>query len=557
MNLRDYQNDLVGSIVQQWDSGTDSTLAVLYTGGGKTVCFADLIRKVQPKRALVLAHREELIYQACHKIKAVTGFECEIEMAGQRASTNLFHNSPVVVATVQTLISGQRMQKFRPTDFGVIICDEAHHYVSPSFVRVLDYFRQNPAMRIAGFTATPKRADETALGKVFKSVAYTEDILDGIKKGWLCDVTQQFVQVSSLDYSHIKTVAGDFNSAQLKAVMEAEENIAGVCQPALEVLYGLPPHTLKEIPVPDWRAYIEQLKRTPRRAIMFTVSVAQAEASAGLFNRVVPHLAEWVCGKTDKIKRKEILDRFSKGETHVVMNCGVLTEGYDNPAVEVIFMARPTKSESLYRQMVGRSTRTLPGVVDGIETAEARKEAIAKSAKPFCRIIDFSGNSGRHRLISCMDILGGKMTDEAKAKAIAKAKAEGKPVRVSVALTNAEVACEEERKAKAERQRIYEEARKKHLVPKSHYGMRDVNPFERLGIAPASGRVRYGTGKPASEKQIKFLRRFMRGVVPHPERLSAGEAGRLIGEKMAKWEGNNSEKLAAKDVHEYLAGGIQ
>src|SRR5438445_12462575 len=163
--------------------------------------------------------------------------------------------------------------------------------------------------------------------------------------------------------------------------MEAKKNVEGVCHPTLEVIYVLEPKTLTSIQLTQWREYLQALGRQPRRTIVFTVSVAQAENCCNLLNGVVPGIAEWICGKTPHDEREGTLSRFAKGDTSVVVNCGVLTEGYDNPAVEVIIMARPTKSRSLYTQMVGRSTRPIPGLVDLFPIAEERKSAIMASAK--------------------------------------------------------------------------------------------------------------------------------------------------------------------------------
>lgn len=522
--LRDYQKESVSSIIAQWRT-VRSTLLVLYTGGGKTIIFADLIHQCQPKRTLVIAHREELIFQAKHKIEDSTGILCDVEMADLAASTYLYEKKPVVIATVQTLVSGRtkkRMERFNPMDFGLIIIDECHHSTASTYRKILDYFiAGNPDIKIAGFTATPQRSDKEALGQIFESVAARFDILDGIESGWLCDITQQFVSVGTLDYSHIKTVAGDLNQSQLASVMEAEENIAGVCQPSLEVIYGLPPKTLTAIPVPEWTDYLSKLNKAPRRTIVFTASVAHAEACCNIFNRAMPNIAEWVCGKTAKQTRREMLLRFSTGETPVMVNCGVLTEGYDNPHVEVIVMGRPTKSETLYRQMVGRSTRPLPGVVDGPETSELRKGAIAASAKPFCRIIDFVGNSGKHKLVSCMDILGGKISEQAKDRAVGKAKEEGKPVRVSRALSKAEVDLDHERMEKAKERKRQEEARKAYLVPKSNFTHQNISPFE-LGqlMKNSSGKSR--DGRQFSEPQKKRL--LMNGVDPNAVNYRQGQA---------------------------------
>lgn len=532
VTLRDYQMASVEAIINQWKT-VQSTLLVMATGLGKTIVFADLIRRMQPKRALVFAHREELIFQAREKIEGTTGLKCDLEMADQYARSDLFGKAPVVIATIQTLTSGRgekRFHRFKPTDFDIIICDESHHSTSRTYVQVFDYWKLNPNCKFAGFTATPHRTDKQALGQIYQSVAARFDIQDGIDGGWLCPITQFFVPVSTLDYSHIEEMrTGDFNPAQLAAVMEAEENIAGVCQPSLEVIFALPPHSLDNIPVPQWNDYLKSLNKVPRRTIVFTASVLQAELCCNIFNRAFPDIAQWVCGETNKDKRRTLLDQFQTGETPVMMNCGVLTEGYDNPHVEVIIMARPTKSETLYRQMVGRSTRPLPGIVDGPPTAVERKAAIRASQKKYCRIIDFVGVTGDHHLINCSDILGGNRTPEVRARAMADMVASGRPQVVSQAMDKAEVDIETEKRLKAEQRRREEEAKKAHLVPKSKFSMKEVNPFSLENTFKSTSAPK--PKRTLTEKQFNLLVR--NGY--DPTRMPIYLALKKIGEIGAKW----------------------
>lgn len=509
---------------------------MLATGLGKTIIFAHVIKTMQPRRALVLAHREELIWQAREKVSKVTGLRCEIEMAGWKASTDLFHKTPVVISTVQTQM--KRMARFRPTDFGLLIIDEAHHSTAKSYRKIIDYYRTNENLKVLGVTATPDRADQQALGQVFDSVAFRYDILDAIEHGWLVDVTQQFCSVGSLDFSHVRTTAGDLNGSDLAMVMEAERNIQGVCHPTLEILYGLDPHSLDTVPVPEWGQFLGNLNRVPRRTIVFTVSVAQAEACCNILNRAVPGIAEWVCGKTNKDIRRATLQRFASGQTPVVVNCGVLTEGFDNPAVEVIIMARPTKSRSLYCQMIGRSTRTLPGIVDSLDTEGARKQAINTSQKPFCRIIDFVGNSGRHKLMTAIDVLGGKVSEDIVARTLKRVQKDGKPVRVCRALTNEEIKKAEEIRAAAERARLAAEARKLSLIARSKFTHRTVNPFDKHDNMPKPSINGGRTGHLLSEKQKNVLRK----AGYDPAQLEYGYAKILVGKILDKWFPNRDKE---------------
>jgi superfamily II DNA or RNA helicase len=531
MKPRNYQESSISGIHEAFKTHT-STLLVLPTGGGKTIVFAHIIKDFQPARAMVLAHRNELIVQAREKIHAVTGLPIEIEKADLVASTSLFHRCPIVVSSIQTQIAGgknfRRYRRFKPEDFGLLIIDEAHHAASKSWREVIAYYRQNPNLKVLGVTATPDRSDKKALGEIFESVAFDYGILDAIHDAWLVDITQQYVAVNSLDFSHVRTTAGDLNEGDLAKVMEAEENIQGVCQPSLEVMFALPPKKLSEIPVPEWREYLAGLNRVPRRTIVFTVSVAQAEQCANVFRRAITGV-EWVCGKTNKDDRSAILKKFQTGEVHAVMNCGVLLEGFDNPGVELIVMARPTKSRALYAQAVGRSTRPLAGIVDGLATPEERRAAIAASPKPFARILDFVGNSGKHKLISCPDILGGHVSDEAAERAKKVALEGGKPVRIQVTMTNAQADIEREKREAADRARAAAEARKAALLAKVDYSAQNVDAFN-AGHSFNSNSTHTKDGQPLSEKVAAILRRI--GI--DPARITKSQSRGILAKYFSK-----------------------
>lgn len=506
MILRDYQLAARTAILDQFKE-VDSTLAVLPTGAGKTVLFADLMRCFFPRRSIIVAHRRDLIFQARDKIQAVTGLPTEIEMAEYQANgaTDLFKRVPVIISTVQTLCGGGdgggRIGKFDPMQFGLLVCDESHHSVSPQWKRIISYFRTNPKLKVLGVTATPDRADEEALGQIFETVAFDYELLDAIHDGWLVDVQQQMVN-TTIDYSSIRTTAGDLNGADLAAVLEAEKALHEIAGPTIEIIGN-------------------------RRTLCFTSSVKHAEQLAQIFNRHRPGMASWVCGKTDKDERAKINADFHAGRLQVLCNCGTHTEGFDSPGVEVVAMARPTKSRSLYAQMVGRSTRPLPGVVDQLADATERRAAIAASAKPHCLVIDFVGNAGRHKLITSADILGGKVSEEAVERAITIAKRTGRPVPMSDLLSEQE----EEIKKEREQKRLEEEARKSRLIARAKYSVQTVNPFDVLHISPAKPRG-WDTGKQLSEKQRAFLRRS--GI--DPDALSFTQAKQLIGEIIGRFD---------------------
>ena len=564
MILRPYQSAASDAIFKEWQEN-DSTLVVMPTGGGKTILFADVIRRVFPRRALVIAHREELIFQARDKIERVTGLSADVEMGDYRAEGGLFGQARVVVSTVQTQCSGGdgggRMAKFDPQGFGVLIIDEAHHATSPSYRRVIDYYRTNPALKVLGVTATPDRADEAALGQVFQSVAFDYEVLDAIHDGWLVPIEQQMVHVEGLDYSSIRTTAGDLNGADLAAVMEAEKNLQQMASASLAILQkieerrGFPSAPQQNVLTPPPSSGLRPPSPTPvgegpcgarptyrPRALVFTASVKAAELTAEIFNRHRPDMASWVSGRTEREERRRVLADFAAGKVQVVCNCGVLTEGFDDPGVEVVIMGRPTKSRSLYSQMVGRSTRPLPGVVDGPETAEARRAAIAASAKPSCLVVDFVGNAGRHKLVTSADILGGSVSDEAIELAASRAAQTRGPVNMSGALDEAEAELARQR----EEARQAEAARRARLVATARFTTQAVDPFDVLHMDPVKARG-WDTGRQLTEKQRSLLAK--QGI--NPDGISFSEGKQLIAELFRRWDGKLCSFKQAKVLRRY------
>src|SRR6266576_1982722 len=478
-HLRDYQREAVEAVFEEWKTH-NSTLIVQATGLGKTILAAEIIRRCQPKRTLFLAHRAELIYQAKEKIEQFTGLECGIEMAFERSDRGLFQRTPVVVSSVQTQYANGNARVFKPDAFGLLVVDEAHHYVAPAFRRIIDHYRQNPNLKVLGLTATPNRTDEAALGEIFESCAHKYEIIDGVQHGYLVDIKQLFVPVSGLDYSHVRTTCGDLNQKDLQAVMEQEETIQGMIQPIMEISWTVPQYSLSKLTVDQWGEFLKTNGKA-RKSIVFCASVVQAKMFSNIINRAIPNSASWVSESTPKPELKQLLHELATGDClHTICNVGILTEGYDNPTVEIIIQARPTESLVVYTQQIGRATRSLPGVIDGLNTVEARREAIVKSSKPFCTIVDFVGNSGKHKLISSADVLGGEASEDVIERAKKKAQDSAKPENISDLLQKSleEIAAE---KAEKERQ---EEARKARLVAKSQYATHAVSPFEATGLTP-------------------------------------------------------------------------
>lgn len=399
-----------------------STLVQLPTGTGKTLVAAMAIKARSHGRALFACHLREILIPARKSLRAMTGFDVGLELAGVTSST--LNPEPVIVSSIQTLSSEGRLEQLSPYDFSLIIFDEVHRGLSPSWLRVADHFKQNPDCKILGLTATPSRHDKKKLKGIVESVAYQYSLKDAIDDGWLVRPHQRIQKVAGLDLSGISRAGKDLSKIELAAKMEEVAVLSA--HRSLESIFSLYPHELDTIPQEGWADHIAD--RPAKRTLAFCASVLHSEMVATALNSFRPGLCAWAHGGTDRNDRRTIFQRFETGETPVFANCGLTIEGYDNPYIELILDMAPTLSKERFIQKTGRGTRTLPGVIDGLETAEERKEAIRQSRKPVVVIIDFTGNSGKHKLISLIDVFGEDLSDKVKAEL--KIRAEKEPIDV-------------------------------------------------------------------------------------------------------------------------------
>lgn len=367
MNLRPYQQACRRAILDAYRQGVRRALVVLPTGTGKTVIFASLPQYFRMKnRMLVLAHREELLEQAREKFhRAIPNLPVGIEQAAQRAVPG----DRVVLASVSTLgrKGSTRLQALNPDEFKLVVVDEAHHAVAPTYRRILDYlglFEKGTEKLLLGFTATPVRGDRRGLQEVFERIVFSRSIGDMIAAGYLCDLRGYRVSTET-DLSDIRTRHGDFVTRELSRRVNDEARNATVVAAYLKL-------------VPT------------RKGLVFCVDVAHARALARAFQEAgIPARAIW--GEMPKVDRAAVLADFRQGRIRVITNCNVLSEGFDEPAIETVLMARPTQSPLLYAQMIGRGTRLHPG-------------------KKFLTVIDIVDNTRRHRLI-CLPLLFGLNAD--------------------------------------------------------------------------------------------------------------------------------------------------
>jgi DNA repair protein RadD len=336
VDLRLYQALIVSEFERHVERGDRSILLVAPTGSGKTVIGAAIINCAigRGHRVLVIAHRREIVTQTRDKLVA-NGVNPGIVLAGFEDELRPYAN--VQVASIQTLharaIRSNRMPMAAAT---YLIIDEAHHARASSYQKVLDAY---PDAVVLGLTATPVRGDGRGLGNIFETMIETPQIAELIKLGHLVP-TRVYAPVDRDIAKGVGTQTGDYIVSALSARMNTDQLVGDV--------------------VADWLKHGER-----RRTVAFAVDVAHSVHIRNAFLEFDVR-AEHLDGSTPKTERDAILARLASGETEVVSNCAVLTEGWDMPAVGCLVLARPTRQLGLYRQMVGRVLRPAEGKIDAI-----------------------------------------------------------------------------------------------------------------------------------------------------------------------------------------------
>lgn len=487
MGLREYQIEARDAVHAAWGDHR-SVLLVLPTGAGKTYTAGEILRaRAEEGRILWVAHRSELLTQAAKTLSERIGLDCETEKAESRATVggSLFGAAPVVVGSVQTM-KGRRLKRWPESSFRTIVVDEAHRTAAKSYRAILKHF---PDAKVLGLTATPDRGDGVGLGSVYDDVAYRYDLRDAIRDGYLVPIKQQRIECADLDLSDVKTVAGDLQQGELEKRLQIDAVLHQVAAPLVE-------------------------KAGDRSTIVFTAGVAQAHAFVDVLSGYVPsHRVAAVDGGTPQDIREERIRAFRDGDIQFLVNVGIATEGFDAPCASCIAVARPTKSRALYTQMIGRGSRPAEDVAKRLDTFasnEERREAIAASGVPDCLVLDFVGNSGRHRLVTPLDVLAGRpLPEDVEKRAKELAESEGKP---------SDEALEQAEQEAIERERRAEERRRREAKIRAQvaYRAQEVDPF---------GSAYEGEPGPrATPAQLEYLHKLGFKVDKTPSRNEASKA---------------------------------
>jgi ATP-dependent helicase IRC3 len=382
VELRQYQQDALDLSLKHYQAGMNRQLAVLATGLGKTAIAANLrSHHGFHKKILFAVHMETLAVQAATAMQRWNPeLRIGVEMAGSYADMDGLYPPDVIVASVPTLgrKGSDRIKRFDPFDFDCVIQDEAHIGIADSFKRVYDHFgllEPNPdGLLFLGITATPNRSDGKGLRELFDVIVFDMGIQKGIADGWLCDLVGFRVN-GKAKLDGIKTRMGDFAQDELEKTVNTPERNAIIVKEWYKVAYG-------------------------KRTLCFTVDVQHALDLAAAFT-AHGEPAEAVWG--DDPDRHQKIHRHKTGEYKVLCNCNVLAIGYNDPEIQCIISAAPTKSELRYVQQIGRGTRISEG-------------------KESCIVIDVVDNCAKHSLTTISTLLGLPKDLDLKGEKYSKAK---------------------------------------------------------------------------------------------------------------------------------------
>lgn len=334
------QREALDALATDYESGLQRCAVVMPTGTGKTVTFAiqtDEFLTVNPgSRVGIIVHRDELVNQTVNQIHGVNP---DRSIGVVKAARNEIDHE-IVIMSVQTIANQNRLEQIPPDWFGLIIVDECHHAAADSYMNAIRYFGgfdhsgRDDSTRlctlITGYTATMVRNDSRGLGNVWQKISYERDILWAIRNGRIVDIRGMAIQVESL-LDDVNMSRGDYAEGALGESMVKHHAGSAIAR-------GFQEHAVN------------------RSAISFAPTVAAAYQIADELNGAGV-TTEVVHGAMPRDERLAIYARSRSGETQVISNCGVLTEGFDEPHISCVIMARPTTNRGLFTQCVGRGAR--------------------------------------------------------------------------------------------------------------------------------------------------------------------------------------------------------
>lgn len=318
-----FGNNNIQEGINQNETAVSSAIVVRPTGTGKTIIIASIVENELNSggRVLILAHRNKLLEQAHDKILSACGIDASYE--GKPGG-----DERVVICSIQSMSRDDRLAKYPADYFSLIVVDETHHIASPSYIKVREHFS---TAKLVGVTATPVRGDGHDTREDFDVVGPEYTTEQAIEDGFLTPVSVAKIPLE-IDISRVHMQGGDYSASDVGAVLE--RYLVRIAKKTAELTKG-------------------------KKTIIFTPLVSTAQKLANIFNNETDLRADYVAGE-----RKDsdvVLERYNNNEIDVIINAMLLTEGFDCPAIDCIINLRPTRSKSLYVQMIGRALRLYPG----------------------------------------------------------------------------------------------------------------------------------------------------------------------------------------------------
>ncbi len=390
INMRGYQSDFVANSEAAWSAGNKVVMGVLATGGGKTVCMIELIKR-HVGCGVAMAHRGELVGQISNTLARAGIVHSIAGSASTIRNINAQHyidfgrsfvnqeRADWIVASVDTVVGGksQWRDRFARSTLGII--DEGHHCLKTNKWGKC-FAMLHPDAKGWLPTATPCRTDGKGLGSHADGIA--DVLVEGpsmrwlIENGYLTEYLVRVIDTNDLDLSAVKiTATGDMSrTAMAEAVAKSRVIVGNVVDKYLEFASG-------------------------KLGVTFAASIEEGDRLTAEFNaRGVPTVM--LTGDTPDAERSGALQKLRRRELMMLVNVDLFGEGFDLPLIEIVIMARPTASFNLYTQQWGRVLRLLlpPNVMSQWDTysPEQRLALIANSEKPIGIIHDHVGNFIRH-----------------------------------------------------------------------------------------------------------------------------------------------------------------
>lgn len=356
ITLHPYQQQLKADIYNAWNQGAQNTLAVLPTGGGKSICVTDIVLDMVRlgRNGVIKAHRNELVSQMSMHVARrgiphrIIGPDTMIQsiIADHRAE---FGGQSFVNQDAITTVAGVDTIKSRKdslTDWAerqdYWITDEAHHLVRVNKWGVVA--GMFPTAQGLGVTATPQRADGMGLGDhadgVFNVMVEGPQMRDLIDMGFLTNYEIAIPESSFIMDDEDIAPSGEFSQKKMRTKAQQSRIVGDVVENWFKFAFG-------------------------KRSICFATDVETAQKIANQFTESGISAAA-LSAETHATVRAEAIRRFRDGRIMVLVNVDLFGEGFDVPACECVIMARPTNSLAVYLQQFGRALRTLQGKVSGL-----------------------------------------------------------------------------------------------------------------------------------------------------------------------------------------------